>query len=212
MQARNEAEAANRAKADFLAVMSHELRTPLNAIGGYVDLIELGVRGPITPEQRTDLARIQNSQQHLLGLINGVLNYSRLGTGAVQYAVQDVPLGEALAAAHGMMAPLYAAQQIACDVAGCDPALRVRADAEKLQQIVLNLLTNALKFTEPGGRVTLSCPARQRGRAHGRESARRGHRVHADAAARVSCGARARRVAPAKPATPRRGRMGVFFM
>jgi signal transduction histidine kinase len=157
IEARRVAEAANRAKGEFLAVMSHELRTPLNAIGGYAELIELGVRGPVTAEQRVDLARLQRSQRHLLGLINGVLNYSRAEAGAVEYAVQDVPLAEALAACEAMTAPQCSARRIALESAACDPALRVRADAEKLQQIVLNLLTNAVKFTEPGGRITLGC-------------------------------------------------------
>jgi signal transduction histidine kinase len=73
---REAAESANRAKSEFLAVMSHELRTPLNAIGGYADLMEMGIRGPVTPEQHEDLHRIQSSQRHLLGLINEVLNYA----------------------------------------------------------------------------------------------------------------------------------------
>ena len=157
--AHEKAEAASRAKSEFLAVMSHELRTPLNAIGGYAELMELGVHGPVTPEQRTDLERLQRSQRHLLGLINGVLNYSRVEAGAVQYAVQEVPLAAALAVCEEMTAPQFSARQIAFESAECDPALRVRADPDKLQQIVLNLLTNALKFTEPGGRVTLGCVA-----------------------------------------------------
>ncbi len=149
------ADAASRAKSEFLAVMSHELRTPLNAIAGYAELIELGVRGPVTPEQRADLGRIQKSQRHLLGLINGVLNYSRVEAGAVEYAVDDVALDAVLATCEAMVAPQLRARRLAFAFGGCDPALKARADAEKLQQIVLNLLTNAGKFTEPGGRVTL---------------------------------------------------------
>ncbi|MEO7964132.1 MAG: histidine kinase dimerization/phospho-acceptor domain-containing protein, partial [Gemmatimonadaceae bacterium] len=76
--ARIEAEHANAAKAQFLAVMSHELRTPLNAIGGYTELLELGLRGPVTPQQIEDLRRIRRSQEHLLGLINALLNYAKL--------------------------------------------------------------------------------------------------------------------------------------
>lgn len=94
-----------------------------------------------------------------MGLINGVLSYSRLAAGAVRYAIQDVPLAEALAACDAMTAPQFAARGLAFEVGDCDRALRVHADPEKLQQIVLNLLTNALKFTEPGGRVTLRCAA-----------------------------------------------------
>ncbi len=72
------ADAANRSKAEFLAVMSHELRTPLNSIGGYVDLLEMELRGPLTDEQKSDLARIKRSQEHLLGIINDILNFTRL--------------------------------------------------------------------------------------------------------------------------------------
>ena len=158
--AQETAEAASRAKSEFLAVMSHELRTPLNAISSYAELIEMGIHGPVTPEQRTDLARIQRSHRHLMGLINGVLNYSRLEAGAVHYAVQDVALDEALATCEALVAPQVTAKRLALAFGGCDPALTVRADAEKLQRIVLNLLTNAVKFTEPGGHVTLGCAPR----------------------------------------------------
>jgi signal transduction histidine kinase len=154
------AEAANRAKGEFLAVMSHELRTPLNAITGYVDLMELGLHGPVTPEQHASLARIQRSQRHLMGLINGVLNYSKLEAGGVHYAVEEVVVDEVLATCEALVAPQLSARRLTMAVDGCDPALKVRADAEKLQQIVLNLLSNAIKFTEPGGRVTLACVPR----------------------------------------------------
>ena len=157
VEARAAAEAASRTKSEFLAVMSHELRTPLNAIAGYVDLIEMGLHGPLTPEQRTDLARIQRSERHLMGLINGVLDYSRLDAGAVQYDVQDVALDDVLVTCEAIVAPQVSAKRLTMALDGCDSALKVRADAEKLQQIVLNLLSNAVKFTEPGGRITLAC-------------------------------------------------------
>ncbi|GAC1477988.1 MAG: hypothetical protein NVS1B4_21390 [Gemmatimonadaceae bacterium] len=157
--ARECAEAANRSKSEFLAVMSHELRTPLNAIDGYAELIELGVRGPVTDEQRQDLARIRKSQRHLLGLINGVLNYARAEAGAVRYDSVDVVLNEALGQCEALVAPQMRTRRLTFRFAGCDPTLAVRADAEKLQQILINLLTNAVKFTDPGGRIDLKCAA-----------------------------------------------------
>ena len=155
--ARQEAEAANRGKSEFLAVMSHELRTPLNAIGGYAELLELGIRGPITSAQRADLGRIQQSQRHLLGLINQVLNYARVETGALEYDIGEVVAAEALAAAEALVVPQVRAKGITYVLGGCDPALRIRADREKLQQILLNLLTNAIKFTDAGGELRVAC-------------------------------------------------------
>jgi len=152
--ARGEAEAANRSKSEFLAVMSHELRTPLNAIGGYTELIELGIRGPVTPEQRSDLARIQQSQRHLLGLINGVLNYARVEAGAVSYDVENVPLDEILTTCEALIAPQVRARRLTLHYTPA-AGVRVRADADKVQQIVLNLLSNAVKFTEAGGSISL---------------------------------------------------------
>jgi len=156
-EARAVAEAANRAKSEFLAVMSHELRTPLNAIGGYAELIELGVRGPVTAAQRADLGRIQRSQRHLLGLINGVLNYARLETGNVRYEVTDVHVDELLATCEALVAPQARAKRLTLAVPACPPLLTVRADGEKVQQIVLNLLTNSIKFTDDGGRIEVTC-------------------------------------------------------
>ncbi|HYR08484.1 MAG TPA: PAS domain-containing protein, partial [Longimicrobium sp.] len=155
--ARGEAEAANRAKSEFLAVMSHELRTPLNAIGGYAELVEMGIRGPVTPQQREDLRRIQTSQRHLLGLINEVLNYAKIETGSVHYDVADVPVREALAAAESLVAPQARAKGLALEVADGAPSLTARADGEKLRQILVNLLSNAVKFTDAGGRIEVSC-------------------------------------------------------
>ena len=155
--ARAEAERANRAKSEFLAVMSHELRTPLNAIGGYAELMEMGIRGPITAQQREDLRRVQTSQRHLLGLINEVLNYAKLETGTVHYEVADVRMRDALTGAEALVAPQAAAKDLVLDVAPCPPGVCVRADAEKVRQILVNLLSNAVKFTDRGGRVDVGC-------------------------------------------------------
>jgi signal transduction histidine kinase/DNA-binding response OmpR family regulator len=156
-RARAEAEAANAVKSDFLAVMSHELRTPLNAIGGYAQLVAMGVYGSVTPEQLGALSRIQQSQQHLLGLINSVLNYAKLEAGHVQYELVELALREVLATAETLASPLAATKGVALEIAhaGCDA--RAIADPEKLRQVLLNLLSNAVKFTGEGGRVTVDC-------------------------------------------------------
>lgn len=157
--ARDAAEEANRSKSEFLAVMSHELRTPLNAIAGYADLLDLGIHGPVTEQQRTAINRIRKSQVHLLGLINEVLNYARLESGAVIYDVDDIALREILASAEALMEPQAHARRIQLDVDECSPSLRVRADGEKLRQVLLNLLSNAVKFTDPGGRIHVNVEA-----------------------------------------------------
>ena len=153
--ARQDAEQAARARSDFLTMMSHELRTPLNAIGGYAELLELGVHGPVTAEQSTALQRIRDSQRHVLGLINMVLDYAKGAAGAIEYDITDVLVVELLASAESFALPQARAKQLTLVHADHDAALAVRADRDKARQIVVNLLGNAVKFTEPGGRVTL---------------------------------------------------------
>jgi signal transduction histidine kinase len=155
-EARALAEQANQAKTDFLAVMSHELRTPLNAIGGYAELIELGVRGPVTEAQRDDLGRIRRSQRHLLALINEVLNFARLEAGQVRFSVAAVPLDALLGGLEALIAPQVRSQGLRFVYARPAPSVVARADPEKLQQVLLNLLSNAVKFTPAGGTVSLT--------------------------------------------------------
>jgi PAS domain S-box-containing protein len=152
-QARSAAEDANRAKSSFLAVMSHELRTPLNAIGGYVQLMQMGIHGPVTPAQMEALDRVERSQRHLLGLINDVLNLARIESGRVEYVIEDVPLAEVVESVMPMVEPQLKAKGLGCHVQ-VPPGLVASADREKVQQIVLNLLGNAVKFTLEG-RVTV---------------------------------------------------------
>ena len=155
--AQRQALTAVRAKADFLAVMSHELRTPLNAIGGYAELLKLGVRGAVTPEQRADLARIQAGQKQLLGVIDDVLAYTKLEAGILHFVVEDVALDELLTGCCALVGHEARQKKLELRRSGSMGTLAVRADAEKVQQVVLNLLTNAIKFTDPGGTITISC-------------------------------------------------------
>ena len=150
------AESANLAKSQFLANMSHELRTPLNAIGGYTELLEMGLRGPVTAEQHADLERIRRAQQHLLGLINDVLNCAKLEAGRIEFDVREIELEEVLATVEALTAPQAQAAGLAL-VADCSVPVRALADPDKLEQVLLNLISNAIKFTAPGGRVEIEC-------------------------------------------------------
>ena len=158
-QARATAEEANRAKSLFLTTMSHELRTPLNAIGGYVDLLALEIRGPLVEAQREDLRRIKKSGHHLLSLINDILNLAKIESGQLDLHIRDVSLAMVFDTVDALVAPQFNAKKISYTYPQCDPSLRVRADSEKLQQILLNVLSNACKFTDEGGRVMVECEA-----------------------------------------------------
>jgi two-component system CheB/CheR fusion protein len=155
--ARLAAETANEAKSRFLTSMSHDLRTPLNAIAGYTDLMELGVRGPVSDEQRSDFTRIKRSTRHLLSLINDILNFAKLEAGHVDFRIEEVAVDAIVAEVDEMMTPQFRQKSIAVERVACSAL--ARADADRLRQILVNLLTNAAKFTPPGGRVRIACNA-----------------------------------------------------
>ena len=151
------ADTANRAKSDFLGNMSHELRTPLNVIGGYAELIEMGLRGPVTAEQRTDLTRIRQNQQHLLRLITDILNFVRTESGRMEYQFAEVPIGPVLDDAVEMISGPMNERNLKLDRRAGDADAMVWADRDRVLQILINLLINAVKYNlAEGGAITLS--------------------------------------------------------
>ncbi|MFI5239393.1 MAG: histidine kinase dimerization/phospho-acceptor domain-containing protein, partial [Gemmatimonadales bacterium] len=148
---------ADTSKTAFLAAMSHELRTPLNAIAGYVQLLEMEVRGPITPQQAEYLNRIKASQAHLLRLISDVLDYARLGAGQTDLAIADVDVDAVIHTAEVMVMPQIHAKELVYSYERCATDIMVRADPHRVQQILINLLTNSVKYTVAGGSIHLSC-------------------------------------------------------
>ena len=157
--ARRDAEQANRAKMDFLAVMSHELRTPLNAIGGYAQLMELGIHGPITEPQRSALARIRRSEAHLLGLIEDVLNFAKIEAGRVTFDLKPIPVTNLVAEVDALVEPQMREKSIVYTRHDA-PDAAAMVDEEKTRQVLLNLLSNAVKFTPAGGNIAVSFEAR----------------------------------------------------
>ena len=156
-RAREQAEISNRVKADFLALLSHEFRTPLQAIFGYTELLEREIHGPLTDAQRNDLLRIQHSQQHLLGLINTILDFAKLESGQpIDLNLAPVNMSELLPRMEDLLGSSVETKGLTYECR-CDSSAVVLADASKVKQIVLNLLANAIKFTEAGGKVTLGC-------------------------------------------------------
>ncbi len=157
--ARAVAEAADRAKGELLATISHELRTPLNAIGGYAQLLELGVYGPMSEDQKGVVGRIQQSERHLLSRVNDLLTFAKLEGGHVDYAIEELALASVISSVFAMVEPQLTAKHLEYNVHVGDD-VTVLADRERLEQILLNLLSNAIKFTESGGRVAIDVGSR----------------------------------------------------
>ena len=155
-EARMMAEHANSAKTLFLRAMSHELRTPLNAITGYTELLELGIRGEVNPKQLQDLGRIKRAAAYLTRLINDILAIARL-EGARPLQLIPIAVNPVLGEVEGLCALQAKASGLKLTVNSCDPSIVVTADAERFQQILLNLLTNAIKFTPPEGSIAVTC-------------------------------------------------------
>ncbi len=157
---RSRAEASSHAKSEFLKRMSHELRTPLNAIGGYIELIDMGLHGPVTPMQHADLDRIKQSNNYLLTLITEILDYTRVTNAAIRYNITDVSVMEAMQKVTGMLESLADRKQARFELESCPTPVIARADPDRLEQIMINLLSNAIKHSPPaGGQIHVACEA-----------------------------------------------------
>jgi signal transduction histidine kinase len=146
---------ANRAKAEFLAVMSHELRTPLNAIAGYAELLSLGIAGPLSEKQADAIARIRRSEQQLLALIDDVLSFARIEAGTTTVHPRALRVSDAFDTVEALIQPQMLHKGVVLRRELTDTALEVNADPTKLEQILLNIVGNAIKFTPPGGHIQI---------------------------------------------------------
>jgi signal transduction histidine kinase len=154
--ARAEAERANNSKTDFLAVMSHELRTPLTAIMGYEELLSDGITGPVTELQRQQLGRINASARHLLGLIDEILTFARVDIGRERVRWESMSVNHTLADAAALVEPMASAKSIKFIVELLEEDQAIQTDGTKLRQMLVNLLSNGIKFTDKG-EVRLAC-------------------------------------------------------
>jgi PAS domain S-box-containing protein len=149
------AEAASRAKSEFLSRMSHELRTPMNAILGFAQLLNMSRKEPLTPIQKERVKQITKGGQHLLGLINEILDISRIEAGRLQISPEPVPLRESIQEILDLSAPLAADRHIQLQ-SSLEGNPFVMADRQRLKQVLLNLLSNAVKYNYDGGYVMVS--------------------------------------------------------
>jgi signal transduction histidine kinase len=148
--ARSEAERANNSKTDFLAVMSHELRTPLTAIMGYEELLSDGITGPVTELQRQQLGRINASARHLLGLIDEILTFARVDIGRERIRWESMSINHTLTDAISLLEPMASAKNLKIVVKLLDEDQAIQTDGTKLRQMLVNILSNAIKFTDQG--------------------------------------------------------------
>jgi PAS domain S-box-containing protein len=156
--ARTRAEEANAVKSQFLATMSHELRTPLNAQIGYAQLLEMGLAGPLTPEQLRYVQRLIWSSTHLLGLINDILDFSKIEAGEMLAHREDEFTGPVVHAALELVRPQARERDVELvDERPEENGVPFVGDAQRVRQILVNLLSNAAKFTEAGGRIVVTC-------------------------------------------------------
>jgi PAS domain S-box-containing protein len=160
-QARRHAEEASQMKSLFLATMSHEIRTPLNAVMAYTEILGMEMAGPLNPGQQAHLAKIRASSQHLLGIIDDVLDLSRVEAGRMVVGRSVLQVDNQVAQALSLVEPQAASRgvELSSAVSGLASDLTAWGDGERVRQILVNLLTNAVKFTAPGGRVTVSAGA-----------------------------------------------------
>ena len=157
IKARKIAEAASDTKAKFLSMMSHELRTPLQAISGYSDLLIGGVSGPLSQEQLSDIRSIRSASEELVRLLNDILDFARLESGQAEMRLETVNVHSALQRAEVLLAPKFHEAGLAYSRVACDADIAVRANPDRLQQVLLNLMTNAVKFTPRGGLISVEC-------------------------------------------------------
>jgi PAS domain S-box-containing protein len=159
LEAKRTAEEANAGKEKFLSVMSHDLRTPLQAVTGYASLLLDGFHGDLSEEQREDVTEIKNAARQVARMIDDILDFARIERGAVRIEMQSVSIQEALTRAEAMVRFRMEESGLLYSREDCTFALAARADPDRLQQVLLNLLTNAVKFTKPGGRIRAICEA-----------------------------------------------------
>jgi signal transduction histidine kinase len=154
-EAQRAAQSANEAKSRFLNMMSHELRTPLGAIGGYTALLEEGIHGPLTDEQQKFIGRIRHNQGHLLNLVNELLDLGKIESGRIELNPEAVPVQTVVESVYSMIEPQMRERDLLLQVEAPDPGPHFYADRDRVKQIVLNVLSNAVKFTPAGGTVRI---------------------------------------------------------